>query len=436
MTDRQRHRSEWLRQFSTRRDDGNLQVWGISEWHNDPVELDTIDRRLPDQLQAHLKYDVDQVVWDAGRSELAYHSDLPGTTTFGDRDPSTPLHQLFTKYRPFEYYKNWCQAHDKCAIMRLCMNRWYSGEDKFAKAHPDFAERAPNGEVDKSRMCYAIPELRQERRDILLELHRQGADVLILDFCRQPPILKYHPTLVEGWQKESGTDPREIVSYDIRDYLDWFRYRANFLTEFMRELRAGLLEQEAELGRPCCLVPRIPDSSPILTIAAGIDVETWLREDLADATMLSPLVWSEVDMGSHPEYHVEVCHRYGKACIGGIGTLALLGGSSSGSGPTAPPWKQFPFYLRAFRQHQAGVDAMSIYQTDGIYTREELAEFVRPFNDAAACERLAVAGIEQAPEELPRRFGFAPGLDCHSTAWGYPPSGRFHYLGPVGSERL
>ena len=321
--------------------------------------------------------------------------------------------------------------------MRLCMNRWYGGEDKFATAHPEFSERASNGEVDKSRMCYAIPEVRTERREILLELHRKEAEVLILDFCRQPPILKYHPTLVEGWQKESGTDPREIVSYDIRDYMDWFRYRAGFLTEFMRELRAGLCEQKAELDRPCYLIVRIPDTSPMLIVAAGIDIETWLQEDLVDATMLSPLVWSEVNMGSHPEYHAEVCHRYGKACIGGIGTLALGSGYAPDFGPQAPPWKQFPFYQRAFRQHQAGVDGMSIYQTDGVYMHEDTAELVRPFNDAAACERKAQECVEQAPEAyIPRRFGFAQGLDNHSTAWGYLPSGKFHNLGPPSPERL
>jgi len=200
-------------------------------------------------------------------------------------------------------------------------------------------ERSCDGREDSSRLCYAIPEVRRERIDILLELHRKGADVFVLDFCRQPPLLWYHPVLADAYLKEAATNPREIQSFDIRDYIDWFQSRTEFLTMFMRELRREMRAQEDEIGRPCCLVVRIPDSSPMLMVAAGIDIEAWLRGNLVDATMLSPLVWSEVNPGSHPEYHVNLCHRYGKACIGGIGSLSLARGTGLESGAQAPPWK-------------------------------------------------------------------------------------------------
>ena len=445
-TDCRQSGSEWLQQFSAKRE-GKLQTWGICEWYNEWAEPDTPDaplgiERLYETLDAHLQHDVDHVVWDAGRTVLTYHSDLPNVTLLGDRlsDPPTEeerawmgIVRLFKKHCFFECYKEWCREHRRTVVMRLCMNRHYRRESQshFAAEHPEFYERGCDGQEDQTRLCYAIPEVRQERIDILLELHRKGAEVLVLDFCRQPPILRYHPTLLAAYQDHTGTDPREIASYDVRDYLDWFRFRAGFLTEFMRELRAGLREQERELERPCCLIARIPDSSPMLIIGAGTDVETWLREDLVDATMLSPLVWSEINPGSHPGYHAELCHRYGKACVGGIGSLALFPRMGLDTGPQMAPWKQLGFYIKAFQQHQAGVDGMSIYQTDGIYIHEEIAEMVRPFNDAAACERKYVEIVEQAPKgHHAAKYGFSPGLDWHSTTWGG------FSLGPAKASRL
>jgi len=438
-----------MEQLFTRRD-GKLRTWGICEWYNDwldpELRVEHIGlEHLYETLDAHLRYDVDYVVWDAGRSVLCYQSDLPDATRLGQRrgDPPTEeerqwedVFQLMEQRCFFECYCEWCQEHGRAPVVRLCMNRHYGKahpylQSQFALDHPEFWERGCDGGEDTTRLCYAIPEVRRERIDILLELHRKGAEALALDFCRQPPILRYHPKLVEAWQQESGTDPREIASYDIRDYVDWFSFRAGFLTEFMHELRAGLREQEAELDRPCCVIPRIPDSSPMLIVGAGIDIETWLQEDLVDATMLSPLVWSEANPGSHPEYHVGLCHRYGKACIGGIGSLALFPRMGLDTGPQMAPWRQLAFYIRAFRQHQAGVDGMSIYQTDGIYTHDDIAEMVLPFNDAAACERKYMEIVERAPEgHHAAKYGFSPGLDWHSTTWGGFP------LGPPSSARL
>ena len=40
-------------------------------------------------------------------------------------------------------------------------------------------------------MCYGIEDVRQERIDILLEVQRIGVDALVLDFCRQMPMVMY-----------------------------------------------------------------------------------------------------------------------------------------------------------------------------------------------------------------------------------------------------
>ena len=98
--------------------------------------------------------------------------------------------------------------------------------------------------------------MQQERIDILLEIQRIGVDALVVDFCRQMPVLMYHEALVEPYMADRGVDPREIDSDDPTDYWDWFQFRADVLTEFMRKLRQQVRRQEQELGRPCPVIAR------------------------------------------------------------------------------------------------------------------------------------------------------------------------------------
>ena len=48
----------------------------------------------------------------------------------------------------------------------------------------------------------------------------------------------------------------------------------------------------------------------------------------------------------------------------------------------------------------------------------------------------AMANVPKGGRLLTNPLGAAPGLDVHSTAWGYLPSGKFRCLGPPSFERL
>ena len=74
------------------------------------------------------------------------------------------------------------------------------------------------GAADTQKLYYVFEEVQRERMDVLLEIQRIGVDALVLDWCRQILILKYHPSLVEPYMQERGFDPRENDSSDPQEY--------------------------------------------------------------------------------------------------------------------------------------------------------------------------------------------------------------------------
>jgi hypothetical protein len=206
--------------------------------------------------------------------------------------------------------------------------------------------------------------------------------------------------------EEHGHDPRQLESGRFEDYAEWFQYRADVLTGFMERLRKRVREQEKELGRPCPIVARVPDSPRWLMLAYGLDLERWLEADLVDATMLSPFPNCVEDISRHPEYHVSLAHQYGKACFGGIGSLGLFGPHKE---PDKKCFHPRPLYLLAHRQYEAGVDGMSLYQSETLVRLEHLEEHIARLGDKSEVKERAHAGdIPPKPAE------FMVGMDWHA----------------------
>jgi len=195
------------------------------------------------------------------------------------------------------------------------------------------------------------------------------------------------------------------------DYKDWFQYRADVLTNFMRKLRNKVREQEKGLNRPCPIIARVPDSAPWLMIAYGLDVERWCAEDLIDGTMLSPFPNCREDSGQYPEYHTSLAHQYGKICIGGIGSLNLI---RSGVPKNTGFFHRKPVYQLAKRQYEAGVDAMSLYQSESLVRMDYLKETLQEIgNRDVVIKRAKELPDPKIPDEYPN-FSGPIGLDWHS----------------------
>jgi hypothetical protein len=397
---------------------------GISEWQTWPEDPDSadVDTVIDECVRAHHAIGIDEIVWNCGRSVLDYRSELPGVTTWADANPDRPHRRLIERvlrsYWPLRRAIELCRDLETPILGRLAMNRHYSGKvsegsSRFAAEHPEYRERSKTGVSIPHKLCYAIEEVRRERVEILLEIQRIGVDALVLDFCRQIPILMYHDALVEPFREKTGRDPREIESPDPEDHREWWQHRADVLTGFMRTLREEHRRQETELGRPCPIVARVPDNNPWITLVFGHDVERWFAEDLIDVTMLSPFRIVREDPDRHPEYHIDMAHRHGRACVGGIGSLNLMRGHSAPE--NAHPERYFdpkPVYQLANRQYKAGADAMSLYQSEQLIQLDHLTRLIKELGDRDLVARRA---RELPAPRIPEELVPLVGCDWHSV---------------------
>lgn len=405
----------------TKRSKSRAIVQGISEWMcyyaNYGVECPGV-LAIDECIEKHVEKGIDQIVWNCGRSVVDYWSDLAHTTEMceestvvGGNDWSF-VRNVMDRVCPLCRAIEICRRKDIPLLGRLGMNRHYGGEkhagvtSRFAREHPEWHEKTRPGKRVPGKLCYGIEAVRRERIDILLEIQRVGVDALVLDFCRQIPILLYHESLVEAYMRETAEDPRKILSIEPEEHREWFQWRADILTGFMEELRQEVRDQEKKLGRECQIIARVPDSVEWVNVACGLDVERWCRRDLIDATMLSPFPICIDDPERAPEWHVKTAHRYGKSCIGGIGSLKLIrNGETRNTGFYHPQ----PVYELAREQYEAGVDAMSLYQSETLVRMDYLSEFLKDLGERSiVAEKARGLPRPKLPED------YMIGMDWHT----------------------
>ena len=353
-----------------------IPLYGICEWDDYFAgkginQVENITDEFDSQLEKHVASGFNNIVWALGRATLSYWSEFneihqPAST------PKTHIlgHLAMKEFCPLRRAIDWGRKGNIPIWGRLCMNRFYMpGQEfrsTFAENHPEYCQIMHDGKKDYTRLSYAIPEVRKERCDILLEAQRIGVDALVLDFCRQPPMTGYHEDELKDYTEKTGKDPRRLQGHNHEIFTEWFSSRAQCVTTFMRELRTSVAEQEQKYNRKCPIVIRIPASSNWLLLAAGIDLNSWYKENLFDIVMLSPLLWSANDMTHHFEHHVNTAHLNSKKIIGGIGSLNVIPQQITNINQPHGSFEEQPIWNMAYRQLNAGVDGMSVYQTDTI----------------------------------------------------------------------
>ena len=414
--------------FNTAPIDSQIQhhpVMGISEWmcyytnYNKPCSGPEV---IDQCIDLHQHWGINHMVWNCGRSVVDYWSDLPNATMqcvdshlVGGQDWSF-VTKIMEKICPLRQAISLCRDRNMPILGRLGMNRHYGSADyagvtsRFAYDNLHLHEKTKLGNPVPHRLCYATEEVQQERIDILLEIQRIGVDGLVLDFCRQIPILMYHPALVDPFIAKHSADPRKIQSRNPDDFQQWFQYRADVLTGFMQKLRQAVQEQEKMLGYACPIITRVPDNAPWLMIAFGLDIERWCAKDLIDGLMLSPFPLCRDDPGHYHAYHVEVAHRHNKICIGGIGSKKLI---ESGTQQNTGFFDPQPVYNWAKKQYQAGVDAISLYQSETLVRMDYLKETLTAIGD----QKLVAQRAKSMPEpDFPSDYTIC--MDWHTNVPG------------------
>ena len=354
-------------------------------------------RLLPDQFrsivcgQSELGFGT--VGWSVGRSWVEYHSRLPQTTRFPCA--SYEKAQQSRDYSPHDYGRrihmiNEYDALDQVNGTRvgcraqvwpwLAMQRHYGANryggifsSDFYKRHPEWWRIAKDGS-DSRGLSYYFPQVRKERVDILLEVAERGADGLVVGCDRQVPMLLYNPEMVDAYRKATGVDPVKIDVSSGRPYRDWVRWRADFFTQVLRDLKAGLAHRD----RLIPVAVRIPAAGLFHNLAQGLDVERWCREKLVDQLQLDPLqdLRGQADQDIRP--YLDLGRLYGIRIVAGMGASAYIGagGTNSWTHVTETDGRLnvprggagltnlVPGLKRALGLIEGGADAIDAYETE------------------------------------------------------------------------
>ena len=389
-------------------------VWGIAElWQWLYEKQQTSGHDSADCLQAHLDHGIRHVIWALGRSTLDYQSALPTSTRYaGDTRPETKvIGDSFRQECSLRAALAFAEKNNIVIYGRLGMNRHYGDSlggglrSQYIAAHPEWMEKHRGGQADGTRVSFAIPEYRAERIAVLLEAAQIGAHGLCLDFCRQPPIARYHSLILDPWLKTGRDDPRKMT-VGSPEFLAWAQHRADFVNLFMRDLRDQLRKLEKTTQRKVPVMVRIPEATLALNLMEGLDLRTWLKENWVDEITLNPLWIWDIDYPDTARPYLELARAHGAKVYGGANTVTGKGVTANARG----------FLERVARNYDEGADGIALFQTDAALLDPALKALFRPVlphlaNAAAVSGMLSAARIKQPQmSESERHFG----LDNHS----------------------
>ena len=228
--------------------------------------------------------------------------------------------------------------------------------DKYPESSPRFNWSALN---------YEIPEVRDYIFRILEDVcQRYDVDGIELDWWRDP--MAFLPT-----HHLESVEPRHLA----------------IMNDFMRRLRKMTEQVGQQRGRPLLIAARVPLSVD-RCLAIGLDVVTWLRDDLCD--ILSVGDRAPMAMAPQVQEMAQFTHRYGVPLYG-----CISGSNMEEQHSSVEAWRGA---------------AMNIWHAgaDGVYTFN--------FFPGEPAERLSQLGSPETLKGLDKIYG----VDCivAEEAWG------------------
>ena len=148
----------------------------------------------------------------------------------------------------------------------------------FAKRHPEYWEKWKDGRLINSGsqvgLSWGHPEVRAYKvRTIARLVKTSDVDGILLDYCRYfGQTAGYADVIVAAFRTQFGKDPCELAPGDPQ----WIRFRANYVTQFITELRSALDQIDKNLEIIACVNP---DPQECLNRAMQ-DWATWLDRGL------------------------------------------------------------------------------------------------------------------------------------------------------------
>jgi len=157
-------------------------------------------------------------------------------------------------------------------------------QSAFAAANPQWWEKRRNGSPtnhgEHVGLSFGVPEVRAYKvQTIARRVADYDLDGVMLDYTRLfDATCGYHDSIVDAFRRATGRDAHAIPNDDEQ----WVRFRASFVTQFVRELRAAADAIGAERGRPVKLVACVNPEPELCLRNVMQDWQTWVDEGLVD----------------------------------------------------------------------------------------------------------------------------------------------------------
>ena len=252
----------------------------------------TTAAQLLEQVELYRYSDVGTVFWAVNYGEQTNYPSEVGRPvaragdvflTPGEKNESESLHTMLSKGTvPFEVagkavHEMGLQFHAQFRLAILTGD-FMTGSFRsgFSAEHPEFRMVDRDG-TPLPKLSYAFPEVRQFMLTLIREIGAFDIDGVDLCFIRGPLFVGYEAPVVADFKNQYGQDPREIDEADPR----WLAHKAGYVTQFVREVKQVVDEIGAVRGRPIKL-SAVSYWSESLNMYLGLDVRSWLQEDLLD----------------------------------------------------------------------------------------------------------------------------------------------------------
>ena len=152
----------------------------------------------------------------------------------------------------------------------------YDAQGGFMAEHPEMRLVAPDGTA-LPKLSYAFAEVRKRMLAIVEEVLDDEIDGVNLCWMRGTPVVGFEKPVVDAFRERYGEAPA-----DADDDPRLWRVRAEFITDFMREVRKLTRRVGERRGRPVNVTAMVSGSTLEHILARGYDLQTWFDEKLVD----------------------------------------------------------------------------------------------------------------------------------------------------------
>jgi len=150
------------------------------------------------------------------------------------------------------------------------------------KQHPEWCVWKKGAtEPIRTILSWAHPGARTFRADhIVAQVKSQGVDGVMLDYIRYLGTdYGYDPVIIDGFFKKYGVNPLDLPQDDLR----WMQYRADFVTQFIVELRHRLALEIPDRHVEISVYTSGGDPTPGVYLTTSLqDWKTWAKMGIVD----------------------------------------------------------------------------------------------------------------------------------------------------------